>query len=114
MLKTTQAAGPQPTSYRSLALSPLQQLLDFFLPAPHATLQLPVLCHVGVHQAQESTGILLQPGCLPLKHRCDDCLGVPASPWEPQQAVMDACLLLLELWQAMGAKVWEDTYPMAP
>lgn len=79
-LRTTQAAAPQPTSYRSLALSPSQQLLDFFLPAPRAALQLPVLCHVGVHQAQKSTGILLQPGCFPLKQRYDDWLGVPASP----------------------------------
>lgn len=60
---------PQPTSYRSLALSPLQRLLDLFLPAPRAALQLPVLCHVSVRQAQESTGVLLQPDCLSLKHR---------------------------------------------
>lgn len=61
--------GYQPMSYRSLAFSSLQELLDFLLPAAHAALQLPVLCHVSVHLAQKSSCILLQLGCLPLEHK---------------------------------------------
>lgn len=56
-------------TYCSLAFSSLQQLLDFFFPEAGAALQLPVLCHVHVHHAQESICILLQLGCLPLKHK---------------------------------------------
>lgn len=56
-------------TYCSLAFSSLQQLLDFFFPEAGAALQLPVLCHVNVHHAQESICILLQLGCLPLKHK---------------------------------------------
>lgn len=74
--------GYQPMSYRSLAFSSLQELLDFLLPEAHAALQLPVLGHVCVHRAQKSCCILLQLGCLPLEHKeGGHCFGDPVSPY---------------------------------